>query len=290
MGVNRVMLLVSVVLGVLAMLLAFIYMSTMEGAGGDGAGDGIEQEQTVEIVQVIRDLPTGHKLSVSSDLKKIAVPRDTFASLVQSSVRASDLPTIDGRILGMPAAAGQPLTYAHFSLTRDIELGIDRRAYALEVGGAAALQGLLMPGDHIDLIVLRPKRVDALEAVGVDSENLTNEQTAQLAQAQLGSIFSQMARDLGGRDGYDPEIILENVKVIAIGNRLAGSRLSMIGQSRGRVQKSDMITLDVSLEEALMLAEESSQQFRVLLRPSKRVEVEAAPSGGGLRGLQPAGG
>lgn len=290
MGVNRVMLLVSVVLGVLAMLLAFIYMSTMDSAGSQSTGDGIEQEQTVEIVQVVRDLPIGHKINVSSDLKKIAVPRETFASLVQSSIRAADLATIDGRTLGMPAAAGQPLTFAHFSLTRDIELGPDRRAYALEVGGAAALQGLLMPGDHIDLIVLRPKQNEALEVAGVDTDKLTNEQTAQLAQAQLGSIFGQMARELGGRDGYDPEIILENVKVIAVGNRLAGSRLSMVGQNAGRAQKSSMITLDVSLEDALKLAEESSQQFRVLLRPSNRVELEAAPSSGGLRGLQPAGG
>ncbi len=289
MGVNRVMLLVAVVLGVLAMLLAFIYMSTLDGAGSQ-AGDGTGEEQTVEIVQVIRDLPAGHKLNVESDLKTIAVPRETFAELVQSSVRASELSTINGRELGVPASAGQPLTYGHFPLAKDIDLAPDRRAYALEVSGAAALQGLLMPGDFIDLVVMRPKRADPIEAAGIDASELTNEQTAQLAQAQLGNIFSQMAREMGGRDGYDSEIIIENVRVIAVGNRLAGSRLSMIGQARGRAERSDMITLDVSLEDALMLAEESSNQFRVLLRPNERAgDVEAAPAGG-LRGLQPAGG
>lgn len=279
MGVNRVMLIVSVVLGVLAMLLGFIYLSTLNTSPEASGEDALAQQRTVAILQVTRDLPAGHRLSGSADLKSIDVPRDAAAQLVQASVKAVELATVEGRELGLPVAAGQMLSYAHFVQARDIDLAPDRRAYALEISGAEALQGLLMPGDRIDLIILRPKQADPVEQAGIDPSTLTEAQAAQLAQAQLGSIFSQMAREIGGRDGFDSEIILEDVRVLAVGTRLAGSRLELVTSQREFAQRGNMITLDVSIEEALMLAEESAHQFRVLLRPKLQQQTTAEPAG-----------
>lgn len=282
MGVNRVMLLVAVVLGVLATLLGFVYLSTVDGAGSQSEADALALERSTAIVQVVRDLPPGHKINTANDLKTIEVPSETFAQLVQTSVKGSELRSLEGRELSLPIAAGQMLTYADLVQARDIELGPDRRAYAMDVSGPEALQGLLMPGDRIDLIVMRPKRADPVAAAGIDTANLTDEQTAQLAQAQLGTIFSQMAREIGGRDGFESEIILEDVKVLAVGNRLAGSRLEMVARQREYSQRSNMVTLDVSIEQALMLAEESAHQFRILLRPKVQQAV-VETTGGGLR-------
>jgi len=284
-GVNRVMLIVSVVLGVLAMLLGFIYLSTLNTNQPASADEALAQQRTVQILQVVRDLPVGHRISASSDLKAMEVPRETAAQLIQASVKAVEMASVDGRELGLPVAAGQPLAYAHLVQARDIDLAPDRRAYGLEISGAEALQGLLMPGDRIDLVILRPKKSDPVAAAGIDTTTLTDAQAAQLAQAQLGSIFSQMAREIGGRDGFDSEIILEDVRVLAVGTRLAGSRLELVTNQREFAQRGNMLTLDVSIEQALMLAEESAHQFRVLLRP----KVQQSPSSvtepaGGMRG------
>ncbi len=291
-GVNRIMLLVAVVLGVLAMLLAFIYLSTAGASGSAQQADPTVNERTVEILQVVGDHPAGHKINAETDLRTIEVPRDTFEALVQSSVRASEKAAIDGRALGMPASAGQPLTYAHFALAKDIELAPDRRAYAVEVGGAAALQGLLMPGDKIDLVVLLPRQADqTTQRPDIDPSQMTSEQQDQLVRQMTGAFFNQVIEGAMGANGFEPKVLLEDVRVIAVGNQLVGSRLTALtGAGRGRGSNSDMITLDVSVQEALTIAEHAMHQFQIMLRPSERPTTSdnapvqrgglGAPSGG----------
>ena len=80
------------------------------------------------------------------------------------------------RRLGSPVPAGAPLFYASIVPIADLQVSPGRRAMGIEISGAHALEGLLVPGDRVDVLVARPREteqqapqnlpVDPMQALG----------------------------------------------------------------------------------------------------------------------------
>lgn len=273
MKINPIMLVVSVVLGVLAMLLGFLYLSQNQQAPQNAAASS---ERTIEILTVRRDLEIDHKLNPEQDLQVTAVPAATYADFVRPAVKASEKEIIRGRLVGSPVPAGSPLMYAHLAASKDIELGPDRRAISIEVSGADALQGILVPGDVVDVVAVRPKEADEGESVlqpGVPIED------------QFGAILNRRIESGLGAAGFETEILLTEVRVLAIGDSLSGTRRYLVGRGGATGSKGTTVTLDVSKDDALKLAAVGgTTRLRLLLCPPKAEGGESEDESGLLGG------
>lgn len=272
MKINPIMLVVSVVLGVLAMLLGFLYLSQQRDAAPANAAAS-PAERTIEILTVKRDLEIDHKLNPEQDLQVTPVPASTYADFVRPAVKAAEKEIVRGRLVGTAVPAGSPLMYAHLAATKDIELAPDRRAITIDVAGADALQGILVPGDHVDIVAVRPKEVEQDVQAGVPIED------------QFGAIMNRAIESGMGKGGFETEILLTEVRVLAIGDSLSGTRRYLVGRDGAGASRGNTVTLDVSKDDALKLAGiGGTTRLRLLLCPPKAPAADATDDLGGSLG------
>jgi pilus assembly protein CpaB len=145
---NLVYLVVAVLLGVVASMMAVHYVNKQVAARTQTG-----TKETREVVVPVRDLEQGATLT-SDD---VAV-RDVPATFVPAdAITPDDYDAYMGQVLRAPLAHGAPIPSAavetvaeHFSSI--IEPG--NVAYSIQVDETTSVSGLLVPGDHIDLLLL----------------------------------------------------------------------------------------------------------------------------------------
>ncbi len=267
MKINPIMLVVSVVLGVLAMLLGFFYLSANRDAVAAQNTQQAQTERSVEILTVKRELPADHKINPEQDLQVTAVPATTYGEFAQQAVKASEREVIRGKLTGSAVPMGAPLMYAHLAASKDITLAPDRRAISIDVSGADALQGILIPGDRVDIIAITPKQPEQDVQAGVPLED------------QFGAIMNRAIEAGMGKDGFETEIILTEVRVLAIGDSLSGTRRYLVGRAGATGARGNTVTLDVSKDDALKLAAiGGTTRLRLVLCPPERDEGDSLDS------------
>ena len=270
---DRLMLLVAVVAGLVATALAFVYLEAATADAEDTA-----EVRTMEVLFTMDDLPANAVINADRDLRVETINIDSTPGIARGAVKASDRSAVDGRPIGSPIPAGVPLLYSHLTQIKDVDLGPGMRAMAITVDRENLMGGILVPGDHVDLVVsyqMEEPTPDLADTGDLDPEaaigNMMNQVMSQLGQAGGSSIPSK----------WISEVVLSNVRVIAVGTALTGSRQAqMYGMASGGSRGGSTVTLELSADQALELIRvqaNGKNPLTLLLRPED-TSGEAATS------------
>jgi pilus assembly protein CpaB len=267
---NRLMLLIAVIAGIVATAAAFAYLRTASGALSREAA-----EPTVSILVTRNDLPANHILSPADDLREHRIPARTFDAMARAAVKLEERGAVRGRRLNTPLAAGHPLMYAHLVGIADLDIGPGMRAMTVRVDETGIIGGMLVPGDRVDIVVswqLPRQRSREPQEVDVSNPN-----------SALGAIIGQTLDNSNQPVEWGARPVLSNIKILAIGNRLAASReqfdFADEGSSRARRQTASTVTIQVSMEEALELIRATGggrNRVSMLLRSPQGAQQPAA--------------
>lgn len=262
---NRLMLIIAVVAGVMATVLAFTYINS-----ATSAAEAVEPEPQVSVLFALNDLGANQQINPETDLRVDTVPLSS--GLARSAVKADERDSLRGQRLSSPLPAGVPLLYSHLAPVTDIDLAQGSRAMAIDVDAANLMGGILVPGDRVDIIVSyrKPQELPDLSGISMDDP-----------QAAMGAIMSQVLQQSGVPSDWEAEEVLTNIRVIAIGQQLTVSRQAyMFGVAATGRGGSSTVTLEVTLEQAKALIRATAggtNPIALLLRPVGT----ATDSGGG---------
>ena len=270
---DRLMLLVAVVAGLVATALAFVYLEAASADAGDTA-----EVRTMEVLFTMADLPANAVIDADQDLRVETINIDATPGIARGAVKASDRSAVDGRPISSPVPAGVPLLYSHLTQIQDVDLGPGMRAMAITVDRENLMGGILVPGDRVDLVVSYqmeepPPTTTDMEDVGPEAAigNMMSQVMSQLGQAGGSSIPSK----------WISEVVLSNVRIIAVGTALSGSRQAqMYGMASGGSRGGSTVTLELSADQALELIRvqaNGKNPLTLLLRPED-TSGEAATS------------
>jgi Flp pilus assembly protein CpaB len=270
---NKLLLIIAVVAGIFATVLAFTYINNAT------SGVQTQAEPMAQVLRVVSDLPANHVLDPDRDLVVDSVPSKRFAGWVRTLYKADEKESLRGQRIAQPVAAGQPLQYADLAMIQDTNLAPGTRAMGIRVAAQNLMGGLLLPGDRVDVVATYriPKQVPAgAAAPSFDASN---------PNAALGAIFSKLTDSAAFPDEFQSVEILSNVRVIGVGGSLAGSRQQfMFNPEGGASQSGDrIITVEVTSDQAIDLIQASTASkdtLTLLLRPPTR-QPTVAPNQGG---------
>jgi len=277
---NRLMLIIAVAAGVMAMVLAFTYISS--------ATSSLEKQQAEpmeSVLFVVSDLPPNHVLDPDVDLRVDKVGAHTSPGLARAAVKADELEAVRGQRISGPIPAGMPLMYSHLATIQDIELTPGMRAMSIAVDEAGMLGGILVPGDHVDIVVSYPREEEGpgQSAPPIDTTD---------PQAALGAVFAQVMSQSMNPTAWEAQLVLSNIRVIAIGEHLRISRQQQLygpESGLGGFAGSNIVTLEVTSQQALDLIKASAgsaNPITLLLRPPMREGASIGGEGTLLEGGQ----
>ena len=151
---QRVILIASVVIGLIAALLTGQYLRAKENAYLEKERQLTGKYRTIKVIVTSRKLSTGTVLT-SDDLNEM----DVIESAVRGHVvEAKDGPVLLNHRLQHALDVHAPLYWSdieggdplHHGLAEDIKER--QRAISIDVGGAAAVSGMVKPNDHVDVL------------------------------------------------------------------------------------------------------------------------------------------
>ncbi len=257
------MLLVAAVAALAATFLAFLYI--------ENATNQIEEivpPQTLDILFTVEDLAPNSVIDAQKDLRVVTVVVDNTPEYARAAVKASDRGAVDGRPITSPVPAGVPLFYAHLAPIKDVDIGAGMRAMAINVSSESLMGGILVPGDHVDILVSYQldKDTTAEPAAGGDPNDPT---------AAIGDMMSAVMDQLGSAGGSVPsqwvtEDVLLDVRIIAVGSALSGSRQAQLFGISGGSGRSSTVTLELTpfqARELVRVQANGRNPLTLLLRP-----------------------
>lgn len=260
---DRLILLVAVVAGLVATVLAFVYINSATATAEDAA-----EVRTMKVLFAREDLPANAVIDAQQDLREETINIDATPGLARGAVKASDRSAVNGRPISSPLPAGMPLLYSHLTQIQDVDLGPGMRAMAITVDRENLMGGILVPGDRVDLVVSYQKEKP------VDTTPMDEGASAEEA---IGAMMGQVMNTLGQAGGssvpsqWVSEEVLSNVRVIAVGLALSGSRQAqMFGMAAGGSRGGSTVTLELSSAQALELIRvqaNGKNPLTLLLRP-----------------------
>lgn len=258
------MLLVSVVAGLVATVLAFLYI---DSATSDVAE--LEPPRTIEILYTVTDLSTDQTIEASVDLRVESIPVDDAPGLARNAVKASEREAVDGRPISVPVPAGSPLMYSYLTPIKDVALTPGMRALAIGVSNENLMGGLLVPGDRVDILVSYEKE----EAVEERAQREPGAEITEDPNAAVSQMMSQVMEQIGGRtavpSSWVTEEVLLDVRVIAVGSSLSGSRQAQL-YGLSSASRGSTITVELTTEDAKRLVNVQANgrnPLTLLLRP-----------------------
>jgi len=240
---QKVILIVSVVIGLLAAFLTRSYLAAKDREVARWKAEFDQRNRKIAVIGVNKDLPSGTPITmedigglyvVESTVKDRAVKIEDRLLLIQrKTVRPlkKDSPLFWSDIEG-----GDPHTRG---LAEDIKQRM--RAVSVNVSGAASVSGMVKPNDHVDVL----------------------------------GTFSFPSKTVPGEMELVTMTIMQDVLVLATGRETAKTRL--LSEARAPVSYN-MVTLEVTPREAEMLvfAEQIKGRISLALRNSDDVYFESA--------------
>lgn len=265
---NKLMLIIAIVAGVVATVMAFTYISSATKAAETGP-----EEAQVSIVLALANLPANKVLNPDTDLTTANFGVSSNAGMINAAVKADELESLRGRRINDPIPAGMPVLYAHLAGIMDIELAPASRAMGITVSDEAILGGILVPGDRVDIMVTYQKKEEmpAMDSADVPAFDINN------PAALIGAVMNQGMQQSMAPSSWEVEEILQNIRVIAIGDRLGKSRQQHVYSREsgmedfmGGASPVNILTLEVTIEQSKQLIKAMAggkNNVHLLLRP-----------------------
>ena len=239
---------IAAVCGLIAAILTVFYLKMVENKYRKAAEPQHQAEVTVVVTK--QDLQKGQTLTE----QMIAARKVPEMFLPSNAILAEDYRKIINRTLLMPVQRGRPLTWEAVTgksaktFSENIELG--RRARSIKVSKIDSFDGLLRPGDHIDLM-----------------GNFT------LSNLGLNEAVNDAAAERKSEEIVMP--VLENIEVLSAGREDLHGRRYELAQSRNSVDGFNMeftiITLNLTPKQIarLEIAQQTGSLFAVLRHPKE---------------------
>lgn len=192
---NKLIFLVAILIGGLAFMLNWQYLSKERAALYAGA-------EKVKIIVAQRDLPASTVLTIDD----LAL-NDVFASNVgRDAFFETDLDSLLGKKMKYSARRGDPLRWSQVDMPRRTKTGLShtiekgKRAISLSIAGAPAVSGLVQPNDNVDIVgtFTFPSRTNPKN---VESVTLTLMQNVTVI-ATGAQIAGQSSNGRGSQGGY----------------------------------------------------------------------------------------
>lgn len=227
---SRIFLISSVLLGVVAMVAAFVYLET--GAGQDRGPKSV-------IMVARHDLRANSALDPEKDLVDLEIPA-SLTDLKSRGLTPELRTSYKGQRINRDILAGTPVMLADLAAAATLELRGDSRALSIQVKGSSALGGLLIPGDYVKVLVTRPKPAARLTTMPTDPDGYSTPEPA----AWETVIVSPQA-----------------FRVIAVNQRLSRSRSQLTAadqyQGAGESTSQQTVTLEVTESQAQTILEQT---------------------------------
>ena len=148
MNRNLIYLLVAVALGVLASIMAVHYINQQVAARTP-----VDHTRTVSVVVPVHPLQKGDILK-----QEDIAARDVPAAFVPADAVTPDTyQNFIGQVLRAPVAQGAPLSASAVDLIVDHFANIINKgdvAYTIQVDDTNSMSGLMVPGDHVDILLM----------------------------------------------------------------------------------------------------------------------------------------
>jgi pilus assembly protein CpaB len=153
---NKIIPIVSVFIGVIAFILTYEYLSSKQKEYQKLKDDIARGTRQVSVVAAAHTIPGGTAIA-AEDLKLIAIPE---AFVPEQAMMPED--NIRGMVLGkktlLEVGADKPLLWSNIEGGSEAGQGLAptivhrMRAISLSIGGAAAVSGMVQPGDRVDVL------------------------------------------------------------------------------------------------------------------------------------------
>jgi Flp pilus assembly protein CpaB len=264
---SKLGLVLAIVAGLLAMGMVFVFLQKVkkDAAGGKGPTRSAAGK-TKSVLVAVRDLPSGHTLSVNSDLKEMEIPvgKSTmeFTRQCVPSNRAAEL---EGRTLGVGIAAQFPLLYSNLvgstRIDDDFKEGFLK---SIEISKVNLIGNQLIPGDRVVVLATVPKK-DEEKGGAVSQPALSPSDPSAMTAAILKSMPSMNPMDMK----VETITVLENAEVFLVGSMRKIDRLQM-GYFPAERDTASEITFRLNMVDALKLTQYENTpgaKLTLLLRP-----------------------
>ena len=247
---QKIVLIVSVVVGLLAAVLTRGYLAAKEGEYNALKAQFNATHGLMDVVFFSKDVPSGTVLEQKGMLQVKRVPKAGLEGrVVDGDKTKKEFLQVIGRKLLVSRRSGELLFWADIEggnpqnrgLAGDIKRSM--RALSISVSGAASVSGMVNPNDHVDVIA----------TFSVPRENAT----------------------MSGQVDLVTSTILQNVLVLATGKETAKSQVQR-GYGVTTSGGYNTVTLEVTPREAEMLvfAEQMKGRLSLSLRSRSDVSYE----------------
>jgi Flp pilus assembly protein CpaB len=151
---SKIFLVVAVMLGVLATLLAFVFINSA-GAGNSGP--------QISVTVAKRDLSPNVLIDPSRDLRVMKIPQQ-FAAMAAHGLDPNSLNAYKGARLNREILADQPVLLSDIAPFSAGDLVLEKPYMALTLPTET---GMIIPGDYVKIILTRPNLIGAASTVPV---------------------------------------------------------------------------------------------------------------------------
>ncbi|MEM1164747.1 MAG: Flp pilus assembly protein CpaB [Planctomycetota bacterium] len=255
MNANSLILIVAAGCGLLAAVLGFLFLSQARTSQAPPQ----TYVDTVQVMVAKADLPAGLRIETDRDLEPMEIP--ATSGMYARAFKPDEAGELQGVELEMPLRVGDPLLYTHLRGFTQLDFPEQLRAMTIPADELRAIGGLLVPGDRIDILLTQEEVAEAPsiptastpQPVASSDPTSPDEILSQLFSASLGQ---SMPGGGGGTGVFNTTLVLENVRVIAIDDRLTGTRLEFAAltldpERSGSLNVPGTITLEVTREQAV---------------------------------------
>lgn len=267
---NRLMMVIAVVAGLIATALAFLYIQS-----ATSAVEQSNREETTKLLAYVPDLPAGHPIDPDKDIVERTVGVESNAGIIRNALRAIDKDSLRGQRTNRPVLASSFVMYSDLAPIQTLTIGPGNRAMSIVVDASSTFGGMLIPNDRVDLVIsYKIPPPDATRPLdGVDANN-----PQSAINAMLGRVMMQSALP----SEWEAEVVLENVRVAAIGDQLSASRQQFsFAPNQTATARSNIVTIELTPDQALHLIRSQAgggNPLTLLLRPSDRFGLESDAS------------
>jgi pilus assembly protein CpaB len=243
---QRIILIVSVIIGLIAALLTRQYLSAKDAEVKRKLDQINLKYQPVEVVVVKRDLPSGTMLT-SEDIGALAMIE---GALRGRTIRPAEHMSLLGRKTVRMIQKGSPVLWSDIEGGEPGSRGLagdvphDLRALSINCSGAASVSGMVRPNDHVDVL----------------------------------GTFTFPSKRVAGEMEMVTQTIMQNVTVLATGRETSKSQV--LSTQPDRAGAYSTVTLAVTSREAEMLVfcEQAKGRLTLVLRnPATTETVDEVP-------------
>ncbi|MCP3967758.1 MAG: Flp pilus assembly protein CpaB [Lentisphaerae bacterium] len=257
---DKLPLITAIVLGVLSVIAIqrYLAMKTQahkieQGSILVAASDIAKGTELTQNMLISRKLPVTAISTVC-----ITVPSDNSPAAMQETARKKMM--LSGRVVKRALKAGEAIHWTDLQEpsreTLSDKLSAGHRAISIAVDTVTSVGNNIIPGDHVDVIATMQPRLDPMSSVS----------TVEILQALSNNRPLSTPRSKIQAPLPTTKVILQDVPVIAVGQDISmGYEMTNPRGSSGRYSN---MTLDVSLEQAVLLTHARQQgAISFILRP-----------------------